>query len=482
MQSIRKLVLGLFIIFFLALLVGRDAINDFVFKYKSSYTILALGEDTTAAGNGNNPWPGQLEKILNERGNGKKFKVINKGIPAATSNDILARLDEYLRQYNPDVVVSMMGINDVYYRTSYKPEVTPLARPSILRWLINVAAAQQTASDYQEEAQEYIRNREFEKAEESLRKALELNPNNESVYINLAFIKKQTEQYDEAEKLLQQAINLKPQADYLYRELGLLYDRWKRFELAEEAFKKAIEQNPNNDEHYTLLGNVYRHLGQPDKSIEVHQKAIELNPQNDYAYLGVGQIYKERGEFVKAAQMYEQAISINPTNDWAYVWLGFSYRMLGNFAKSEQAFKKALAIYSENSDPAYPAIAHIEFSRLYRQMGELEKAEELERKSLELNPSYIENYRKLKARLRKAGIRLVAVQYPMRSLEPLKKTLNDSSVFYVDNEESFKRVTVNTYDEYFTDKFFGDFGYLTAQGNRLLAENIAEVILEKVIK
>lgn len=36
-----------------------------------------------------------------------------------------------------------------------------------------------------------------------------------------------------------------------------------------------------------------------------------------------------------------------------------------------------------------------------------------------------------------------------------------------------------SFSEYFTDFFAGDFGHCTDNGNRLLAENIAEVILKE---
>lgn len=37
-----------------------------------------------------------------------------------------------------------------------------------------------------------------------------------------------------------------------------------------------------------------------------------------------------------------------------------------------------------------------------------------------------------------------------------------------------------SYKEYFGDMFAGDFGHCTKKGNRLLAENIANVILKEV--
>jgi lysophospholipase L1-like esterase len=71
----------------------------------------------------------------------------------------------------------------------------------------------------------------------------------------------------------------------------------------------------------------------------------------------------------------------------------------------------------------------------------------------------------------------------MRNLEPLKKIFqgNREGIIFVDNERIFKdALKQGIYWNYFRDTFGGDFGHCTEKGNRLLAENIANVILKEV--
>ena len=75
------------------------------------YTIMCIGDSNTYLG-GENSYPSQLEKILNERVGGPKFKVINQGLPAAPSQEIMDNFEPWLGKYSPDMVVSMMGAND----------------------------------------------------------------------------------------------------------------------------------------------------------------------------------------------------------------------------------------------------------------------------------------------------------------------------------------------------------------------------------
>jgi len=51
----------------------------------------------------------------------------------------------------------------------------------------------------------------------------------------------------------------------------------------------------------------------------------------------------------------------------------------------------------------------------------------------------------------------------------------------VDNEQVFKNaVKKSSLQEYFVDMFGGDFGHCTDKGNKLLAENIANVVAREV--
>lgn len=125
---------------------------------------------------------------------------------------------------------------------------------------------------------------------------------------------------------------------------------------------------------------------------------------------------------------------------------------------------------------------------LYQETGRYKDAEECYRKVDELrlkryNFVTHRNYRKLKEILDKRGKKLVCVQYPMCSIEPLKEIFQgqEEGIIFVDNEKVFKKaVNKGSYKEYFTDMFAGDFGHCTRKGNRLLAENVVNVILREV--
>ena len=91
--------------------VLQERANLISLRRKNAFVILCLGESTTAAG-GKSSYPRQLEEELNQMDIGIQFSVINKGQPACDTTEILARLEENLERYHPDMVITMMGIND----------------------------------------------------------------------------------------------------------------------------------------------------------------------------------------------------------------------------------------------------------------------------------------------------------------------------------------------------------------------------------
>ena len=79
------------------------------------------------------------------------------------------------------------------------------------------------------------------------------------------------------------------------------------------------------------------------------------------------------------------------------------------------------------------------------------------------------------------GITYIAMQYPVRDIGSLQKIIDKTKysdvVFYVSNKKLFRTALQgNDKKEIFKDLFAWDFGHCTEYGNRLIANNLAQVI------
>jgi tetratricopeptide (TPR) repeat protein len=537
--------------------------NKVSLQRKGAYRILCLGESTTAG-----QYPSFLEEELNSRNIGMQFSVIDKGLDATTTPFILANLESYLDTYHPDIVITMMGINDYgpHMPASLSASETinfwrslRVYKLAKLLWLHLVTRFKELGFSNGSNQSRLF----FRQDESRLAKAiLKLNPKAPMSYINLAglyrklgrlteaeAILKQVITFDpkeprvyfayfnlaklyqaqgkltEAEGVLKQAIALAPKAPSVYgvyTELARLYQAQGRPSEAEEVLKQAIALNPQEPRvcvvHFALA-RLYRKLNRFNEAEEAFKQTIALNPKEPLTYVDLARLYKDQGRLSEVEAIFKQAIALDPKWSMGYVDLGQLYQDQGRLSEVETVFKQAIAFNPEWS------MGYVDLARLYQDQGSLAKAEGVLRQAIAFNPkearllyralrlSYIEmgdvelasgcdkrlgelgladyrpvtidNYRRLKAILGKRGIVYVCVQYPMRSLAPLKKIFPDGTenIVVVDNEAIFiEAVIQGRYQDYFIDSFGGDFGHCTDKGNRLLAENIANTILKKVFK
>ncbi len=438
-------------------------------KQRGEYRIICFGESTTQG-----QYPSYLEAILNQRKIGIKFSVIDKGIVGTNTGFIVSQLEANLDKYQPDLVVTMMGINDYEAHLPYEAgsanqnmlffksfRTYKLTR---LLWLHIITKAKEMG---------------FYKPQKNRRLIQRLQHNLQKIGLKTAYIEQ--DNLIQQETSFKKALELNLQNDRAYAGLGWLYRRQGKLVEAEQAFKKALEFNPQNDRAYAELGWLYRSQGKPSEAEEAFKKALEFTPQNDQAYLGLGLLYIRQGKLTEAEQAFKKALEFNPQNDRAYAGLGQLYRSQGKPSEAEQLFKEALELNPQN-DRAYGSLAVV-----YGEMGNYILRKEYEEKAKQIrerfyNPITINNYRRFKQILNRRKVEWICVQYPLCSIEPLKKIFEgEEGIFFVDNEEIFKSAVLREgYSEYFKDIFGGDFGHCTKKGNRLLAENIANVILKEV--
>jgi tetratricopeptide (TPR) repeat protein len=445
-QKIALMFLGL--ILSLMLLEGGMQLGGFVLvsvqkygnlqsiKQKGSYRILCLGESTT-----DRQYPKHLERILNQRNIGIHFSVIDGGRPGTNTNTILSRVESYLADYHPDIVVTMMGINDGHgshmppgmiatsgeapfirslrtYKLAqllwlhimtkakemglYKPaedrhtsEKTQTPLPPHRTRLRETSPRPTLAQDASGKAvgpNPYDDNAnvksgspppnqgEFAQADASFKKAIELDPKNDKAYYELGRFYTEKGELSKPENLLKKAIAMNPKNHEAYVELGRFYQRLGTFSKAEDFFKKAIEINPQNESAYVELGQLSQAQGEFSKAEDSFKKAIETNPRNYDAYVGLGYISQYQDRFLLAEKFFRKAIELDPKNDAAYIGLGQFLPLAGKFSESENLFKKAIELDPKN-DRTY-----FELGRFYRNRGSFQQAEDSLRKAVELNP------------------------------------------------------------------------------------------------
>jgi len=198
--------------------------------------------------------------------------------------------------------------------------------------------------------------------------------------------------------------------------------------------------------------------------------------------VALGDCYSEQGKYSEAEEMFKRGITIEPRKDnTIYLELAQHYRERKMYPQAEEILKKGIEI-NPNNECAYRLL------ELLNQLRGRHKETELYLKRAEFVTDYCDkktrrNYQRLKDIVLKRGIKLVCAPYPVCGLKSLTSMFDTlGGITFVDNEMVFREALKNAkYEDYFVDRYGGDFGHCTPEGNRLLAENIAETLIREYV-
>ena len=208
-------------------LTGQESRNRRSLSKWGEYQILFLGESTTAEG-GNDSYPRKTGRILREKIPGIKFSVINKAIPGVDSTYLLSRLEDNLRQYKPNMVVTMMGINDqaadVVHGGRLHRGIGYIKRLRLYK-LIKVFLTKVRERDilkeiYSARARYYREKDDHIMAERLFNKAIKIKPKDYDTYIEFARYYLERENYSKAEEFFNKAAQVEPREYVPYLEYG----------------------------------------------------------------------------------------------------------------------------------------------------------------------------------------------------------------------------------------------------------------------
>src|SRR5581483_3102990 len=163
----------------------------------------------------------------------------------------------------------------------------------------------------------------------SCQRALALNPQLIAAQQTLSRLSLETGQFEQAEVSYRREIDLTPGNFGPYHMLGVVLHRMSRHAEATELFKRAITLNPNSSASYASLAAVYLDLDDAsEENIALAQanfeKAVALDPGNSECHCSLGFNYWRRAQLDRALASFDKAIAADPDNAkarWARVML-----------------------------------------------------------------------------------------------------------------------------------------------------------------
>lgn len=197
----------------------------------------------------------------------------------------------------------------------------------------------------------YLRNRNYQRAKESLQRALEIDSQSAKAHNYFGLLYQLELDPEMAEEHYKKAIRYDPSLASARNNYGAFLFEQGRYEEAIVQLKEAASDKlyRNRSHVYENLGISYLRLGQREEARKAFHKSIALNPNQSRALLELAQLYFEDRNYVDAKKLYNRHKKVSGPSAQS-LWLGIRLaRIFGN--EDEEA---SLALALKNIFPASP--------------------------------------------------------------------------------------------------------------------------------
>jgi protein O-mannosyl-transferase len=190
----------------------------------------------------------------------------------------------------------------------------------------------------------------YDRAEEALRKVLELSPLNSTALNNLLYVGQhyQDQLLDKkALDIYDYLISVRPTAA-VYCNIAKIMKGSGKVDSAIAILGKAIELQPDYYDAYNQIAEYYgQHKNDYDSALSYLEEAYKRNSHYAPTLENMGIIYGIKADYKQSLFYFQKAVELDSTKASAYTNMARTYKVMGDNVKAQEYFAKA-AKYSGN--------------------------------------------------------------------------------------------------------------------------------------
>ena len=226
---------------------------------------------------------------------------------------------------------------------------------------------------------------QYSDAEPELRKALALDPSKADFHYGVAAL------------ILQQRSETEDPTDPM--GMGARNETSEPVEQGIRLLEKTLELDPGHLKARMHLGRTYHQQNMRSKALRQFEAVVDRDPRYAWAHYHLAAIFLDAGMFREALQALQQEVEDHPDAGQARLELADLLLQLG---KPKLALSQLTAVSPESQTVSLPDL-HFGLARVYRRLGELDKAIAAARQSIRLLPDNPVAHRLLARLYRDAG-------------------------------------------------------------------------------
>jgi tetratricopeptide (TPR) repeat protein len=197
---------------------------------------------------------------------------------------------------------------------------------------------------YTEKASIFRMQKNWPRAGEMLRRAIELRPGDQALRIDLVQILISAGYQSEAGAVITDASRDFPDSVSLAFSFAALFQEHRMFRQAIAQYNRVLNLDPGNGSAAYNLALCYyqeRNLREAERAVML---ALQYQPDSSSANLLAGQIALDRGNAAGAERYFRKAIQLDASNGAAWIMLGNVLRRNGDRSGAAEAYRQALRI------------------------------------------------------------------------------------------------------------------------------------------
>jgi tetratricopeptide (TPR) repeat protein len=228
----------------------------------------------------------------------------------------------------------------------------------------------------------YISRNQFDRAYRQFEIIEATDPDDLNVKIKMAYILIEKKSYTEAILKLEDILSKAPYSDKVRFYLGAVYEEIKDFKGAIAHFQKITPASTYYSEAVVHTAYLYKLQDKFDKAVDTVKAGIEAQPDHAQFYALHASFLDDQRKYEEAQKLLTDAVKKFPEHAQLRFYLGSVEDRLGKTAESIAHMKQVLTLDAEHVQ-ALNFLAYI----YAEHGGDLENAEGMVRKALELQPN-----------------------------------------------------------------------------------------------
>ncbi len=206
------------------------------------------------------------------------------------------------------------------------------------------------------------------------RRFMELDPKNAQIRYEAAQILIDSGNLDEARQQLTEALRLEPKLAAARNALGVLALRGGDLAGAEREIRAAIEEKADVRLAHFNLALLAEQRGDVPRAISEYKKEIELHPNSYKAAFNLGRLYESAGDRPNQIAQFKEAIRMNPSFAEGHLFLAKAYLDTGqNFEEAIALARRGVELEPQGE---YAPLGHYVMADVFARLGRRNEAEE----------------------------------------------------------------------------------------------------------